>query len=89
MKKAHILLVLVLLVGLNDAKAEEIQQQRDLKLEKQQLAWAISILAQAGALKQDQDSKVHINPDLIEMLKRENLLSKDGAETSSVCPDSY
>lgn len=87
MKKITVLLILTVMVGLNEANAEEIYQQKLSALEKQQLAWAISILAQAGALQKDEKSSLQISPDLIEMLRRENLLSKDNSQISSICPD--
>lgn len=84
MKNRLFILILALLAG--TVRAEEQKPNWTLtEEEKKQLAWAIQLLTESGALSKDENQCMTFDQDLIEELKKAGLLKSGDSKLMTFC----
>lgn len=87
MKKAAIVLSVLLLVESLQLSAEGAKIKTLTQIEKEQIAWAINILMATGTLKVDENKCTKFDSEIIKQLKEAGLFKEDDSRLMSICVD--
>jgi hypothetical protein len=85
MKKTLSTFVLALVLAGQSAPADPNRAAKLTPEQKRQIAWAILVLADTGAIYRDQNMCTKFDPDIIQQLMNEGLLQKGDSRISSIC----
>ncbi|MBL7670303.1 MAG: hypothetical protein JNM39_07435 [Bdellovibrionaceae bacterium] len=85
MKRAFLLILAGIIGGEFSALADVEQASKLTPLQKQQIAWAIKILADTKALTVKQNQCVQFDEDILSVLEAEGQIDRGGAQPDSIC----
>lgn len=81
-----VVITLILLLTVNSGYGETTHQEETLSVEeRQQVAWAIEVLAKYKVLTSNEVNCIEVKTSLIEKLQNEGLLKKGNTPMMSIC----
>ena len=85
MKQAIIALILTLVLASQMSKADPVKAANLTDEQRRQIAWAIMLLVDTGAMAQDQNKCTKFDPDIIKDLFNQGLLKPGDSRITSIC----
>lgn len=87
MKKSNVAALAILLILGSPAYADKEQAARLSAQDRQNIIWAIRILADTKTLVKTENQCAQFDTDILDLLKQDGLLENGGVELNSICID--
>lgn len=85
MKKAILLILAGIFGGKLTAFADVERAKKLTPLQKQQIAWAIKVLADTKTISVNQNQCLEFDMDILSVLESQGRIERGGAETDTIC----